>query len=350
MPSAHIHQVVGQGDEEEADPARVESHAAAPDFLDDGEQRGDGEARRDEAGAGQGREGGPLRRRVAAALEQLPGKTAQQRGDGEVEAGKDPGVFIPRIEAPAAVRRPEDAVAMRSQDGLVDDHRDVLLPVQVHPGAGKGDPIAGEKGGCGDDLPFAVQMDEQQGGDDIAYCDGLERVGEGMEQFPVEFQQVPLDDPAQEEQQAETTEEFQVEAPVRLCAFLVAGHRERDGHPGHEQEERHDEVPQHESFPGDMFALVRQPGRPLRIRLAQGVDDRPQEQQQEQVRPAQDVQRGEPFLGGYVIVSVHRYKSQANIANSVGYSYLAQLEPLVGRTIAQTDAILPAPDFSSFRA
>ena len=306
MPSAHVHQVIGQGDEEEADPARVESHAAAPDLLDNGEQRGDGEARREETGAGQGHERGPFRRLVAVTLEQLPGEAAQQGGDGEVEAGEDPGVFIPRVETPAAVRRPEDAVAMRPQDGLVDDHRDVLLAVQVHPRRGEGDPVAGEKDGRRKDLPFAVQMDEQQGGDDIAHGDGLERVGEGMEQFPVEFQQVPLHDPAQEKQQAEAPEEFQVKVRVRLCALLVAGHRERDRHAGHEQEERHDEVPQHESFPGDMLALVRQPGRPLRIRLAQGVDDRPQEQQQEEVRPAQDIQRGEPFFHLFVFVGMHR--------------------------------------------
>ena len=290
MPSAHVHQVIGQGDEQEADAARIQSHAAAPDFLDDGEQRGDGETGRDEAGAGQGDEGGPPRRRVAVIFEQLPGEAAQQRGDGEVEAGKDPGVFIPRIEPPAAVRRPEDAVAVRPQGGLVDDHRDVLLPVQVHPRAGESDPVAGEEDSRRNDLPLAVQMDEQQGGDHVAHGDGLERIGERMEHFPVEFQQVPLDDPAQEKQQAEAPEKLQIEAPVRLCTFLVAGHREWNGHAGHEEEQRHDEVPQHESFPGDMLALVRQPHRSFRIGLAKGMDDRPQEQQQEQVGPAQDVQ------------------------------------------------------------
>ena len=48
MPSAHVHQIIGQGDEEEADSAREKGHTAAPDLLDDREKRGDGQTGRNQ--------------------------------------------------------------------------------------------------------------------------------------------------------------------------------------------------------------------------------------------------------------------------------------------------------------
>ena len=113
---------------------------------------------------------------------------------------------------------------MRTEDGLVDGHRDIVLHVQIHPGAGKRDPVRGEQKNAPDDLPLDIEMDKKQGGDHVADSDGLQRIGKRMEGFPIEIQQVTLHDPSQQEQQAEALEELQVELPVRPLAFLVPGH------------------------------------------------------------------------------------------------------------------------------
>ena len=179
---------------------------------------------------------------------------------------------------------------MAPQDGFVHDHRDIALPIEVHPRTRKGDPISGEKRHGEDSLPLEVEMDEEQRRDHITDGNGLERIGIRVERLPVEIQQVPLHDPPQQEQQEEAPEEFQVELSIRFDSIPVTGHRERDGHSGHEQEERHDEVPRRESFPCHMLTLACKPGGSIRIYVAQVVDYRPQEQQQEQICPAQDVQ------------------------------------------------------------
>ncbi len=141
-------------------------------------------------------------------------------------------------------------------------------------------------------------MDEQQGGDDIAHGDGLERIGEGMEQFPVPQEQVPLYDPAQEKEQEKTSQELPVERSVGPGPGLVPGHGEGDGDAGHEQEQRHDEVPGDEAFPGHVLQLVGKPAGTVGKSLAQAPEDGSQHQQQEHVGPAKDVQGFQAFFHG----------------------------------------------------
>ena len=84
-------------------------------------------------------------------------------------------------------------------------------------------------------------------------------------------------------------------APACAAAVKPPLHRERNRRAAHEDEQRHDDVPEREAAPG-MVKLSqdrpREPERPV-----ERVYERTDHREEKHVRAPQDVEREQPFLG-----------------------------------------------------
>ena len=187
---------------------------------------------------------------------------------------------------------------MAPEDSLVNGHGYVVLRVQIHVTKQvKDKDIGNETRRAENPTALPSEVDESEGSEYIADRNGLERIGERMELFPVKVQEIALDDPTQEEKQGEPLDKFKVEF-FSWPEVLVLRHGEWDSRSRHEHEERHDYVPEYETFPRDMGELMPYaiPGR-RRICIKKCVENRPCRKQQEKVQSTQYVKRGKPLVG-----------------------------------------------------
>lgn len=288
---AHIDDVIDHGEGEEAVAAGHEHHGAGPDVLDDGHLQapqpsgshhgGSGDEQREHLGA-----------LGAGAAEQLAGEHAAEHGDGEGEAADYPGVGVPGGEDDGAVVGQAGTVAVDAQHGAVNFLAEVALGREVAATHGHHQqPVGGEECHGEDEVRAGLAVEKGDAAHEVAYGDGLQGVAEETDVLPLEPQQVALDNHAAYPQQHHAAGDADVGLGLAVAGLAVPGHGEGDGDAGHEHEQGHDDVPQTEPLPIDMFESGHDGRLPAVVaRAGYQPHHGAQHGEQEQVHASQDIQ------------------------------------------------------------
>ena len=220
-------------------------------------------------------------------LENTP-QHAAERHRAEHERGEEPCVVVDcKGGASGRHEKPEDLHF--ENVGVVARLRVVAAEVQE-------ESIGEREDARRDDAHGAALQVQDDDRDQVAGGDGLEGVVVGADLHRVERREPALHEHAEEPEHEDAQQHVPPDGGARRAFVEASPDGERDGGAAHEDEERHDHVPEGEANPRRMAEVVGPPGGKVE-ELADGDEDAVQGDEQEHVDAAQEIEAEEAVLG-----------------------------------------------------